>query len=292
MKITLLGSLGNINRHFITRLIADGHEVTVITSRPEGAAAIEKLGAKAAVGLNTDLDFLSRTFTGSDLVYLMITGIAFSSATSMSDLAKIYSQAIKKTDVKKVINLSSVGAQSPEAGILYEYHAMEDGLDELTGVTVKHIRPVGFYTNLLTEIALLKAQGKIFEAISPETMRAWVHPSDIADAVYNRINDLLTDKAVSKIKYVVSDWAIGTDWVNALETNNISAQYVTISVEDLVENFVKAGLPKVVADGFGQMNQFQQSPDKLYQEIKSSTYHHGKVKINDFAKEFAQVYYQ
>ena len=238
MKITLLSSLGNINRHFIPRLIADGHEVTVITSRPEGVAAIEKIGAKAAVGLNTDLDFLSRTFTGSDLVYLMITGIAFSSATSMSDLAKIYSQAIKKADVKKVINLSSVGAQSPEAGILYEYHAMEDGLDELTGVTVKHIRPVGFYTNLLTEIAPLKAQGKIFEAISPETMRAWVHPSDIADAVYNRINNLLTDKAVSKIKYVVSDWATGTDWVNALGTNNISAQYVTISVEDLIENFV------------------------------------------------------
>ncbi len=63
-------------------------------------------------------------------------------------------------------------------------------------------------------------------------MRAWVHPSDIADAVYNRINDLLTDKAVSKIKYVVSDWATGTGWINALATNKITAQYITISVED------------------------------------------------------------
>ena len=63
-------------------------------------------------------------------------------------------------------------------------------------------------------------------------------------------------------------------------------------MEVLIENFVKAGLPKAVADGFGQMNQFQQSPDKLYQEIKSSNYHHGKVKINDFAKEFAQAYDQ
>jgi hypothetical protein len=32
MKITVLGSLGNINRYYLPRLIADGHDVTVITS--------------------------------------------------------------------------------------------------------------------------------------------------------------------------------------------------------------------------------------------------------------------
>ncbi|MDF2721594.1 MAG: nucleoside-diphosphate sugar epimerase [Paenibacillus sp.] len=29
MKIKVLGSLGNINRYYLPRLIADGHDVTV-----------------------------------------------------------------------------------------------------------------------------------------------------------------------------------------------------------------------------------------------------------------------
>lgn len=51
MKITVLGSLGNINRHYLPKLIAGGHDVTVITISRERVAEIEAIGAKAALGL-------------------------------------------------------------------------------------------------------------------------------------------------------------------------------------------------------------------------------------------------
>ena len=50
MKITITGSLGNISKPLALHLIKAGHSVTVISSNPDKKAAIEALGAYAAIG--------------------------------------------------------------------------------------------------------------------------------------------------------------------------------------------------------------------------------------------------
>lgn len=57
MKITVTGSLGNISRHLTQVLVQNGHDVTVITSRHERQKDIVLLGARAAVGSISDIDF-------------------------------------------------------------------------------------------------------------------------------------------------------------------------------------------------------------------------------------------
>ncbi|MFC4770559.1 NAD(P)H-binding protein [Enterococcus hermanniensis] len=290
MKITLLGSLGNINRNLVPQLIEAGHDVTVITSRQEGVKPLLALGAKAALGTNTDSDFLTRTFEGSDVVYLMISSKAYSpTETSMLDLADIYSQAIRNSGVKKVINLSSVGAQTPEAGILYQYHYMEDALNAIEEVAITHIRPMGFYTNHFSELETINSENTIYEAIASDTKRAWVDPADIADCIFQEILNLHSNQTVSSVKYVVSDWATGQDWIDALAENGLTVKYIKITIDTLIANFMEAGLPETVAKGFGQMARFQQTPDKLYGEITQSNYFLGKVKNKDFAKVFANI---
>lgn len=66
MKITLLGSLGHINRVLIPSLVQAGHEVTVISSNPSRTAAIKVIGAIPAIGSMDDSHFLTRQFTGAD----------------------------------------------------------------------------------------------------------------------------------------------------------------------------------------------------------------------------------
>jgi uncharacterized protein YbjT (DUF2867 family) len=72
MKIILTGSLGNISKPLTVELAGKGHEVTVISSKPEKQTSIELLGAKAAIGSIEDVDFLTATFTGADAVYCML----------------------------------------------------------------------------------------------------------------------------------------------------------------------------------------------------------------------------
>lgn len=82
------------------------------------------------------------------------------------ELSEIYRIAIQNSKVKNIVNLSSIGADNPNAGILYSYHFAEDALNSLEGVNIAHIRPVGFYSNLFADMQSLKTQETIFSPIS------------------------------------------------------------------------------------------------------------------------------
>ncbi len=72
MKITVTGSLGYVSTPLIKELIKKGHSVTVISSKAEKQAAIEAIGAKAAIGTIEDVNFLIDNFKNADAVYCMI----------------------------------------------------------------------------------------------------------------------------------------------------------------------------------------------------------------------------
>lgn len=57
MKIVITGSLGNVAKPLTQQLISEGHNITVISSNETKKNEIESLGAKAAIGSITDLNF-------------------------------------------------------------------------------------------------------------------------------------------------------------------------------------------------------------------------------------------
>src|SRR5215217_3282430 len=112
MKIIITGSLGNISRPLSTKLAAKGHNVTVISSDSNKSDQIKSIGATAAIGSVTDEAFLTETFAGADVVYLMIP-TNFSAPDIKADIAataQIYANAVTAAGVKKIVMLSSLGA--------------------------------------------------------------------------------------------------------------------------------------------------------------------------------------
>ena len=145
MKIIVTGSLGNISKPLAIRLVKEGHQVTVISSKPEKKKDIEALGAKAAIGSMEDVDFLTKTFTGADAVYCMIP-LSFTAPDLwkyLSDVAKNYLQALKQANIKRVIVLSGWTAN------LVKSENVEGAFNELSNATVTYLRPASFYTNFL-----------------------------------------------------------------------------------------------------------------------------------------------
>src|SRR5512143_969512 len=112
MKYVITGSLGNISKPVVQKLINAGHDVTVITSKQKNATAIEALGAKAAVGSVEDPAFLTKTFTGADAVYTMVppTYAATNWKGWIGGIGKNYADAINAAGIRYVVNLSSIGA--------------------------------------------------------------------------------------------------------------------------------------------------------------------------------------
>ena len=154
MKYVLTGSTGNITKPVAIKLIEAGHDVSIITSSEAKKQAIESLGARALVGTIEDREFLSKSFAGADVVYTMVPPKWDPKDWKeyIGSIGANYASAIKSAGVKKVVNLSSVGADLDSGcGPVSGLHRVENELNALPGVDVKHLRPGYFYNSLLSE---------------------------------------------------------------------------------------------------------------------------------------------
>jgi uncharacterized protein YbjT (DUF2867 family) len=298
MKITLAGSLGHIGRPLTQELVQKGHSVTVISSKAERKKDIEAMGATAAIGSIEDVDFITSAFTGADAVFCMVPPANYFDhdldlLAYYKDLGNNYAQAIRQSGVKKVVNLSSIGAHMKDGnGILQGTFYVESILNTLpSDVALTHIRPTEFYYNLLPHVHSAKENDFVASNIRGEVVNAWVSPTDIASVIAEEITSPL---AGQKVRYVVSDELTYNELVTILgeSIGKPDLKWVTITDEQMSEGLAAAGMQPAIAEGMMEM----------YAAINSGLlYEHynqhkpkkmGKVKMKDFAKDFAEAYKQ
>ncbi|WP_225974594.1 SDR family oxidoreductase [Arachidicoccus ginsenosidivorans] len=166
MKIVLTGSLGHITRPLAINLIKEGHQITIISSNSERQKEIEALGAVAAIGDMHDATFLTHTFKGVDVVYCMVPYPDIKKSFQeivgeYTSVAENYKAAVLQTGISKMVILSSVGAHMPSGNGLLQYaYAIEQAYNQLPEhISIKFMRPVSFYYNLLSFIPVIKSQG-------------------------------------------------------------------------------------------------------------------------------------
>lgn len=307
MNIIVTGSLGNISKPLTETLVKQGHTVTVVSSDPEKRAAIETLGAKPAIGSIKDVNFLINTFNGADAVYAMIP-LSFTEpdlGDYFRSVAQNYAQALKEAKTKRVVVLSGWSAD------LVKSENVEHVFDDMdASITV--MRPGAFYTNFYQSIDLIKGKGFIGKVLTLRYSGLWalltgktgllmgnyggedqivfVSPKDIADAVAEELVLLPKQKT---IRYVGSEEmtcneaakiignAVGKPWL----------KWVLLSDKEMLQGLKMAKLPEKLAETLVEMQAAMHSGKTLENFYKNKP-KMGKVKLADFAKEFATVYHQ
>ncbi|KQT27639.1 NAD-dependent dehydratase [Chryseobacterium sp. Leaf405] len=300
MNIVITGSLGNIGKPLTKLLVARGHQVTVISSKPERISAIEELGATPAIGSIQDIEFLTKTFTGADAVYLMEAwegiGSLFDNTidfpAEFKKIADNYVQVVQGSGITKIIHLSSIGAHSDQGtGSLMVHHNVEKILGTLPeNVSIKFMRPVGFFTNLYRWLPMIKSKGAIIQSYGGDQKEPWVSPYDIAVAIADEMEKPFSGKTV---QYVASDEVSPNEIAEALGNaiGNPDLQWKVIPPEELLNQMLSAGINGWIAKGMVTM-QHAQGNGKLYEDFYLNKPKLGETKLNDFAKEFAEVYNQ
>jgi len=297
MKIVLTGSLGRIGQPLTKALVANGHQVTVISSKPEKQAEIAALGAVAAIGSLEDVSFLVNTFKGADAVYCMVPPHNFftpdfDARAYYARLGNNYAQAIEQSGVKRAIHLSSIGAHLDKGtGIILGHYDVESSLNKLSDVAITFMRPTAFYYNLYSFTAAIKKAGVIVSNYGADDLVPWVSPTDIAAAVAEEIVAPLTGK---KVRYVASE-ELSCQEVAGILGKAIGIpelKWLTISDEELLSRLDAVGMPAGNAAGLVEMQASMHS-GALFQDY----YLHkpavlGKVKMADFATEFATAFRQ
>ncbi|HEY5750284.1 MAG TPA: NAD(P)H-binding protein [Chryseolinea sp.] len=295
MKITVTGSLGNISKPLTKELLQNGHSVTVISSKPEKQKDIEALGATAAIGSIDDVTFLARTFAGSDAVYCMIPpnfhlDHNLDTIEYCRTISGNYAQAIQQAGVKRVVHLSSIGAHlDKDSGLILAHHYAENILKEIPGIAITHLRPTAFYYNLFGFVGRIKSEGVMASNYGAEDRVPWVSPIDIAAAV---AEELVTPLKGRKVRYVASEEPTCSEVASILGAaiGKPDLKWVILSNEETQNGLEAAGIPSRVAAGLVEMNA------SIHSGVLSEDYYRnrptalGKVKLTDFAKEFAAAF--
>ncbi len=297
MKIVVTGSLGHIGKPLAIELVQKGHAVTVISSKAEKQKDIEAIGAKAAIGTMEDANFLAKTFEGADLVYLMETAgnffdHSFDYMAMIKNIVSNYKQAIEKNGVKRVVHLSSIGAHMSKGnGILAFHYEAENALKQLPAdVSIKFMRPVGFYYNMLAFIPVIKAAGAIIQNYGGDEKEPWVAPVDIASVIAQEIEKPFAGRT---IRYIASEELSPNELAKILgeAIGKPDLKWIAVPDEQQLKGMLAAGMNPAIAKGLIEMNASRRG-GVLYEDYYRNKPVLSKTKVKDFVKEFATVYNQ
>ncbi len=295
MKIVVTGASGNISSKLALKLLGAGHEVIVLGRDAAHLEQLRSAGAVVKTGSVEDQDFLDRSFAAADAVYTMVPP-NFGAADWKGWIGSIgtkYAQAIAKNGVKYVVNLSSLGAHLPEGcGPVSGLYRVEAALNALKDVNVLHLRPAFFYENFLANTGMVKQMNIIGGNYGGGANQiALTSPADIADAAFEALNGL--SFSGSSVRYIASDERTGTEIAAVLGAaiGNPSLPWVEFTDEQNLQGMLMAGLPAEVAENYTEMGRALRD-GSMPEDFRKHHVMNGKVKLEDFAKVFAQVYHQ
>lgn len=289
MKITVSGSLGNIGHHLVNNLVQSGHEVTVISSSESRTAAIAALGAKAAIGSVADAAFLKEAFAGADAVFAMtppnMGGSNIIKNTAAAGHA--YAEAIKQAGVKRVVMLSSIGADVPEGtGPIAGLYPIEQEYSKLEGVNATFLRAGFFYNNFYNDIPLIQNAGITGANYPADAQLPLVSPQDIAAAAAEELTQPGNGK---NVRYIISDIRTANEVAQVLGAaiGKPELPWVEFTDEQYLGGMTGAGLPEELAGLYTEMGTaFRKGiiPADFRAQGAPVT---GRVKLEEFAKDFA-----
>ncbi len=294
MKYVITGSIGHISKPVVQQLVKAGHTVSVITSSSDRTKDIQALGAQSLVGSIEDQPFLASSFAGADAVYLMIppkwtlTGGWLEYQQSVTNH---YIHAIQVNHIKHVVLLSSVGAHmrkssGPVDGLGYA----EEQLLKLKDVHVKMLRPSYFFYNLFGMAGMIKnmnIMGSNFGNSDEKLVLA--HTSDIADVI---AEELLGLKFTGHtVRYIASDERHPKEIAQVLSAavGKPGTPWVEFTDEQALQGMLQSQLPATIANGYVELGVALRT-GKMQEDYWKNRPQLGKVKLEDFVKEFVAVY--
>lgn len=294
MRIIVTGSLGHISQPLVIELTRKGHSVTVISSNQDKIREIEALGVQAAIGSLNDPEFLASTLMGAEAAYVMVPPNLNvpDSRAYYKKVGHAYARAIEQSGVKRVVHLSSMGAELDKGtGLILGSHDVESILNQLDGVAVTHLRPSYFYTNLFSFMGMIKGLGFIGANYGGEDKIAMVDPRDIAVVA---AEELLTTAATSKIRNIGGGDYTGNQAAAILGAaiGMPELKWYTSTDEQMAEGMTQMGMPPNIVSLFVEMGASIHSGILRQDYDRHPPLAMGKVKLEDFAREFAAAYKQ
>lgn len=179
--ITVMGATGNTGREISRLLLEAGERVRAVG---RSRAGLDALGpVEPCQGDAADPAFLTAAFRGADAAYVLFPYDpgAPDHAADQQRLGEAVVRAVRAAGVRRVVALSSVGADVPAGtGFIASLHAQERRLRALPGVDLVVLRPGLFLENFAAALGTVRELGVLVDAVAPDVPVPMVATRDVA----------------------------------------------------------------------------------------------------------------
>lgn len=165
---SIIGITGRVGGGAATRLLEMGKQVRAIVRDEAKGQVWASKGASVAVADMTDADGLGRAIAGSDAVFVMLPPIfdplpGFPEAKGLIDSLSV---ALRQSETKRIVALSTIGAHVTRPNLLNGLHMMEESFRQLP-MPVTFLRPGWFMENHAGDVSSARSEGIIHSYLQP-----------------------------------------------------------------------------------------------------------------------------
>jgi uncharacterized protein YbjT (DUF2867 family) len=284
MRIVIGGATGHVGGRAVQELVAKKADVTVFVRNPAKLPEAVRSGVRVETGEMEDAAALTRAFAGADaaLVILPPNTTTEQWPEWLHLIAQNYVQAIKAGGVKRVIMLSSFGAQRHGMGPITWLGEIEPMIQAAAPATVI-LRAGYFMENLLQFVPTLREQSVMYNPIAPTVKLPMVATRDIGDVAARRLLDQTWSGHRTVGVHGPADLSM-TDAATILgRVLGRQVTYAQVPVQAAVDAMKQHGLSNAVATGYGEMLHGLSHPSVSAEErtIETTT----PTTLEEFARE-------
>ncbi|MCX2682058.1 NAD(P)H-binding protein [Galbibacter sp. EGI 63066] len=274
-KIVILGATGTVGSKISDILLNEGNQVTVFARHSDKLQKFKNKGAQVITGDVKDVNTLIDAFKNADSAFIILPDNVKAENTRayQRQVTSNYIEAIEKSGIKYIVNMSSLGSHMHEGnGIMGGTGEQEVRLNQLKDVNVLHIRSAYFMENFLRTIGLVKSKGINGTAADGDHAIPMVATQDVAKVAAAHLSNLdFTGKSVHAVMGP-RDYTY-REFTNIIgkAIGNPELPYVQIPIDQAKQVFLGNGFSEDFVDNLLGMAVAIQSGMMNYQKRDKST---------------------
>ncbi|MBY3064767.1 NmrA family NAD(P)-binding protein [Rhizobium laguerreae] len=164
----ITGITGKVGGALARTLLANGKAVRAIVRDQAKGVSWAALGCEVALAEMEDAKALSAAFAGTEAVFILPPS-EFDPEPGYPEAQKVIGSvvaALKTAGPKKVLCLSTIGADAKEDNLLSQRTMLENALNELD-LPVTFLRPAWFMENALWDVGTARDTGILYSFLQP-----------------------------------------------------------------------------------------------------------------------------
>lgn len=205
--IAILGATGNVGGKIAAILAKKNEPIRVISRSADRLRPLASKTVTAFAGDARETEFLVRAFTDVDTVFALIppNPTAPELMRYADTIGQSIARALEIAKVKHVVFLSSIGAELADeaTGPIKSLHNMEERLNRIKRLHVRHMRAGYFMENLLWNIEVIRSKGITGSAFRGDVKLAMIATKDIAEYAADRL--MKRDFTGSSVHYLLGE---------------------------------------------------------------------------------------